>query len=351
MDTQDYTRSESKRKRGQHLRLEERGAIHALFKAGYSDRAVARFIGCSPTTVGNERRRGTPARKGKRGRIPQYNPRIGHQVYLEHRKRCRRKRKVERCGEFVEWALDKIKKHRWSLDACVGNAKRSKRFDEDEIPSTSTLYNAVWAGYFTLKPIDLPEATKRRHHRGKIRINKRMKGTSIEQRPSVVEERKEMGHWETDTVIGKRDGKEAVVLSLVERVSRNYLSILIPDRTAEAVMGGMKQLRETFGDRFSAVFKTITTDNGSEFETFSQVEDWGTKIFFAHPYSSWERPVNERHNGMLRIYMPKGKSMANCTPEEVMAYSDEMNGLPRRCLDYRTPEEIFEAFLDSVYAA
>jgi IS30 family transposase len=233
----------------------------------------------------------------------------------------------------------------------VGYARRNKLFHESQIPSTSTLYNAVWAGRFALKPIDLPEATKRRHHKRKSRVNKRPKGTSIEHRPAVVDERKEMGHWETDTVVGKREGKEAVVLSLVERVSMNYLSILIPGKTSDAVMGGMKLLRETFGDKFGTVFKTITTDNGPEFETFSQVEDWGTKIYFAHPYSSWERPVNERHNRILRIYMPKGKSMAHCTPEDVLAYSDEMNGLPRRCLDYRTPEEVFEEFLDTVYAA
>lgn len=351
VDTQDYTITEPKRKRGQHLRLEDRGAMHVLFKEKYTDRAIARIIGCSPSTVGNERARGTPARKSNRGRAPQYNPRVAQQVYRENRIRSRRKHKLESCGLFTTWALEQIKEYGWSLDACVGYARRNKLFHESQIPSTSTLYNAVWAGRFALKPIDLPEATKRRHHKRKSRVNKRPKGTSIEHRPAVVDERKEMGHWETDTVVGKREGKEAVVLSLVERVSMNYLSILIPGKTSDAVMGGMKLLRETFGDKFGTVFKTITTDNGPEFETFSQVEDWGTKIYFAHPYSSWERPVNERHNRILRIYMPKGKSMAHCTPEDVLAYSDEMNGLPRRCLDYRTPEEVFEEFLDTVYAA
>ena len=146
MDTQDYTITEPKRKRGQHLRLEDRGAMHVLFKEKYTDRAIARIIGCSPSTVGNERARGTPARKSNRGRAPQYNPRVAQQVYRENRIRSRRKHKLESCGLFTTWALEQIKEYGWSLDACVGYARRNKLFHESQIPSTSTLYNAVWAG-------------------------------------------------------------------------------------------------------------------------------------------------------------------------------------------------------------
>ena len=113
----------------------------------------------------------------------------------------------------------------------------------------------------------------------------------------------------------------------------------------------MKVLRAEYGDLFSKVFKTITTDNGSEFEDFAQVEQWGTDIYFAHPYSSCERPVNERHNGLFRRYIPKGVSIERYRPEDVLAFSDELNGLPRKRLGYSTPEELFEAFLDSIYAA
>jgi len=71
----------------------------------------------------------------------------------------------------------------------------------------------------------------------------------------------------------------------------------------------------------------------------------------AHPYSSWERPINERHNGLLRGFIPKGVSMEKFSPEQILAFADELNGRPRRRLGYQTPEELFEAFLDSVYAA
>lgn len=99
------------------------------------------------------------------------------------------------------------------------------------------------------------------------------------------------------------------------------------------------------------MFKTITVDNGSEFADFSQVEAWGTKVFFAHPYSSWERSQNERHNGLFRDYVPKGESIEQYSEEYLLMSADELNGRPRKKLGYCTPEELFEAFLDAVFAA
>ena len=100
------------------------------------------------------------------------------------------------------------------------------------------------------------------------------------------------------------------------------------------------------------MFKTITVDNGSEFADFSQVEqDCGTRVYFAHPYSFWERAQNERHNGMLRDYIPKGVSIENYSDEYIVSAADELNGRPRRKLCYHTPEELFEAPFDRIFAA
>lgn len=94
-----------------------------------------------------------------------------------------------------------------------------------------------------------------------------------------------------------------------------------------------------------------TVDNGSEFSAFSQVENWGCAVYFAHPYTSWERPQNERHNGLFRVFVPKGVSIEAFSAEYILAAADELNGRPRKKLGYRTPEELFDEFLDSVYAA
>jgi hypothetical protein len=128
-------------------------------------------------------------------------------------------------------------------------------------------------------------------------------------------------------------------------------SIRIPGKDADSVLNAMQSLREEFGDKFSQVFKTITVDNGSEFSAFSQVENWGCAVYFAHPYTSWERPQNERHNGLFRAFVPKGASIEAFSAEYILAAADELNGRPRKKLGYRTSEELFDEFLDSVYAA
>lgn len=94
----------------------------------------------------------------------------------------------------------------------------------------------------------------------------------------------------------------------------------------------------------------MTADNGPEFETFSQYEQLDTKIYFTHPYRSWERPQNERHNGLLRDYIPKGISIERYSDEDVLSIADELNQRPRRILGYHTPAEFFDHFLDEVYA-
>ena len=97
---------------------------------------------------------------------------------------------------------------------------------------------------------------------------------------------------------------------MLEKKTQHYLAIRIPGKTSEAVNAAMQKLREEFGESFfSQIFKTITVDNGPEFADFAQTEQFGTKVYFAHPYTSWERAQNERENGMLRRYIPKGSPL------------------------------------------
>lgn len=351
MDHLNYNTGTPERKRGQHLQREQRGALQHLKRLGYTNRAIAKELDCSPTTVGNELRRGTPSRKSNRGRAPGYSAKRGEQVYKCNRSRCHKRYKLESCKPFLEWVVEQFRLRHWSIDACVGYARLHGKFKENEMACTSTLYNAVWAGSLPLRSIDLPEALKRKRHKDKHRENKRVLGTSIEKRPEIAAKRAEEGHWEGDTVVGLRAGKEAVILSLVEKKTQNYLAIPIPGKTSEAVMDAMTALRQEYGNQFSEVFKTITLDNGSEFADLSKLEQWGTMVYFAHPYTSWERPQNERHNGLFRLYVPKGVSMKKYTAEYILSSADELNGRPRRKLGYRTPEELFDAFLDRVYTA
>lgn len=351
MDCQDYITIPAERKKGQHLQREERGAIQHLHHQGLSARAIARELGCSPTTVTNELRRGTPPRKSGKGRKPGYSAKRGEAVYKANRQRCRKPHKLAKCQRFLDWVAQQYREHKWSFDACVGHARLRGLFSEKKMVCTRTLYNEVWAGNLSLAVTELPEAVKRKRNKdSKPRENRRSYGKSITERPEIASLRIEEGHWEGDTVVGKKEGKEAVILTLLEKKTENYLAIQIPGKTAAAVNAAIGQLRAGYGEKFSQVFKTITVDNGSEFSDFCTAEQWGTAVYYAHPYTSWERAQNERHNGLLRAFVPKGVSIENFSPEYIMAAADELNGRPRRKLGYHTPEELFDAFLDRVYA-
>ena len=134
-------------------------------------------------------------------------------------------------------------------------------------------------------------------------------------------------------------------------MTHDYIAIRISGRTCAGIEEAIAYLKSEYGEeRFSQVFKTITVDNGTEFETFTQLETLGTKVYFAHPYSSWERPQNEHHNGILRQYIPKGTGIDGYRDEDILNIADEINSRPRRVLDYQTPAELFNTFLDEVCA-
>lgn len=347
MDKYYFTTNDEERKRGQHLRAEERGAIQHLKKLGYSNRAIAKELNCSPSTVGYELKRGMIGYSG-RGRKPCYSAKRGAKVYQSNRSHCKRPNKHFTDTAFIHWMVEMVHLHKWSFDTCVGRAKLLNLFPPHTIPCTKTLYNLLWRGKLPITLFALPEVLSRRAH-GKPRIPKRHNGKSIDERPVEVSQRTTFGHWESDTVVGRKKKGESAAFSIVERLTGYYLTIRIQGKTSDGIADAMQQLNNEFGEHFSQVFRTITTDNGSEFADFANMESLGTGIYFAHPYSSWERPVNERSNRLLRRFLPKGVSMNNYTDEQILMFSDEINAMPRKRLGYRTPEELFEEQLDKIY--
>lgn len=139
---------------------------------------------------------------------------------------------------------------------------------------------------------ELPEVLTRRK-RGVPQNFRRQNGKSIDTRPPEVLDRNPFGHWESDTVLGRKRKGEPAVFTIVERLTGYYLSIRIDSKTTGGVAGAIEQLRQQYGEHFSEVFRSITTDNGSEFADFTAIERYGSEIYFAHPYSAWERPINE----------------------------------------------------------
>lgn len=185
----------------------------------------------------------------------------------------------------------------------------------------------------------------------RVRTNRRILGTSIKERPASIDTREEFGHWEIDTVIGTKDKIDSVLLTLAERKTRHYIVRKIESKTSHAVLKELSNLKEYYGKQFNQVFKSITSDNGQEFAQLFKIEqEASVKVYFTHPYASCERGTNERHNGMLRRFLPKGVAINGYSADDIAFIEGWCNTLPRKLLNYHTPKELFEDELDIIYA-
>lgn len=153
-------------------------------------------------------------------------------------------------------------------------------------------------------------------------------------------------------VIGQKSGEDNVLLTLLEWKTRQLSIIRLPDKSAESVIKIFNKMHEDYGDFFSRIFSTITTDNGSEFARLIELENvTSSKVYFTHPYTSCEKGSIENHNGLIRRFIPKGKRIKDYSDNDILAIELWANGLPRKILGYRTPKELFEEEMDRIYAA
>ena len=339
MDKTNYT---TEHRKGQHLTSEERHEIEVRFnKDKWSIYSIAKELGRPYNTIKNEIGRGTVLKYN--GKVSCYNADAGYAAYLVHRQECRRKYRTLEVSAFLQYVSEHFKEDKWSLDDCAGRAVTDGTFPRAKTVCTKTLYRYVDLGLLPIKNIDLPEKLRRNTKRHEARKNRKILGKSIEERPKIIDTREEFGHWEIDSVLGKKNENEPAVVALTERKHRNSIWLKVKNHSAEAVDEALEQLFETFGDKCREVFKTITSDNGSEFANLSRLESKGIGIYFTHPYTSCEKGTVECHNRMLRRFIPKGKSIDDYTADEIMMFADIINALPRKLLGYRTPEELFEA--------
>lgn len=346
----DNPNCNTEHRKGQHLTYENRMLIQIRLKDGRSPSCIAKELGCAYNTVKNEIGRGTVELYG--GMVKRYKADAGQHTYQKNRQNSRRQYKALEASEFLKYVAEKFYGlEHWSLDACSGYALQSGIFRRGQTVCTKTLYNYVDNGLLKIKNIDLPQKLKRNTKTKRVKKNVKKLGKSIEERPSDIEQRNEFGHWEVDTVIGSKSADDAVILTLVERMTRNSIWLKIGGKTASAVSDSFERLRYEYGDKFSEIFKSITGDNGSEFAELSRQEAYGSQVYFTHPYASYEKGTNERHNGLLRRFVPSGRRIEDYSDDDILFISDWSNGLPRKLLGYKTPEELFEAELDRIYSA
>ena len=206
--------------------------------------------------------------------------------------------------------------------------------------STNTIYDGIRKGYLEVSTKDrkrMKDKSRRcRVERNKIPESK--KDRSIELRPDYINNRKEFGHFEMDLVLGKQGKDKECLLTLTERKTRFEIVIKLNNKSSSEVIRAINSIKEHLKGYSSEIFKSITTDNGSEFSRYEEIEEiLGTMVYFCHPGASYEKGTNERHNGMLREYIPKGSDISKYSAEDLDRIVSKLNDLERKKLNYYTP--------------
>ena len=332
----------TRRSKGQHLTYFERTEIQSMKRLGMSNRWIAAQLGRSHSTINDEIKRGTVVQKklvnGKPFFFEDYYGETGQIVYERNREASKPRYKLVRIEKFIAYVQEKMQSNKWSPDVIVGRAIEEGTFTSQERVCAKTLYRYIDEGLIELTNLDLWAKVRRKSKTKRNRAHKRVLGQSIEARPLEINHRQTFGHWEIDTVIGKKTKDEPVLLTITERLSRYQIIIKLPGKNEAVVKEALEQISKD-NPYFPLIFKSITADNGSEFASLSEALMDRSAVYFAHPFSSWERGTNEKHNGILRRFLPKGKSLKDVSLEQIQQITNWMNHLPRKLLKYRTPTE------------
>lgn len=323
----------------------ERQQLEALARAGHSVMEIAAQLGFCRQTIYNELRVGAVQVVRKPNGIYidviEYSADKARQLHSYNQTAKGRELKIGNHHNYAQRLEDLMRgvqadgtvdrRKRYSPAAALAQAKR------EGYPVTvcpATLYAYIAKGVFLhLTKADLWNPRKKRKYNKVQRIAHPLL-PSIANRPQAINDRAEPGHWEMDLVVGKAKTKPAL-LTLTDRMTRQEVIIKIPDKTSNSVLKALA--------RVQAPIHSITTDNGSEFLSYTKMRcilPELQEVYYCHSYASWEKGTNERHNRMIRQWFPKGTDFGQVTQEELDDLAEWLNNYPRRVLGWRCPAEV-----------
>ncbi len=305
------------------LTREERYQIYALKAVGQSKTEIAKVLGRHKSTIGREMTRNC----GLRG----YRAKQADSLAANRRQ----EKPTRRISDDSWLRVEQLFHEYWSPE----QISHWLHQEENIYVSPEWIYQYVLRdkrdGGDLYEYLRCQKQRKKRYgtpdRRGQIKGR-----VSIDERPKVVNERSRIGDWEADTVIGKQGGD--VLVTLVERKTRWSIIGKAPNRTAAKVRAVIvKRLLP-----LSEHVHTLTYDNGKEFALHQDIDkELRSDGYFAHPYHSWERGLNENTNGLIRQFFPKGKDLSDVTDEDIQRVMDKLNNRPRKCLGFKTPNQVF----------
>jgi transposase, IS30 family len=311
------------------LTQEQRYHISALCKAGYFQTQIAAELGVHKSTISREISRNS----GERG----YRPKQANELALEKRHHAAKhitftlalqKMVVEKI--LMDWSPDQISGYFEVNGIATISHERIYQFLLDDKKSGGTLHT------------HLRHSGKRRKKRygSKDRRGQIKNRVSIDERPKVVDKKVRLGDWEGDTIIGAQQQK--AIVTLVDRASRLTRIGPVATKRADIVSGIIVDLLRPM----RRITHTVTLDNGKEFSGHEDIaKSLSVDIYFAHPYSSWERGLNENTNGLIRQYIKKGSSFEGITAKRIAFIEDRLNNRPRKSLGYCTPNQVYKEAL------
>jgi len=311
------------------LTEEDRIEIYAMKQAGKEQNKIALKLGVHPSTISRELARNT----GLRG----YRPKQAQQKTLHRRFTARKALKM--MPETIDYIESKLAEQH-SPEQIAERMKLDPGW-HGPVVSHERIYQHVWQdkaqGGMLYKHLRIGGTKQRR----KRRNSRDMRGTiknrvGIQERPNIVERKIRIGDWEGDTVVGKNH--QGALVTLVDRKSKLTLIGKVDRYTAEAVEITIISLMELLPRRNY----TLTVDNGKEFASHESIADTlQIKVYFADPYSAWQRGLNENTNGLIRQYVPKGSDVRSLTDRQIQHIMDRLNNRPRKSLGFLTPNEVF----------
>lgn len=307
----------------QQLTYEQRCQIYTLKKTGFSQRQIASEIGVSQSTVSRELSRNS----GDRG----YRYKQAHRKAAERRdSAC----KATKMTVFVIGLIESKLQLDWSPEQISGWLKKARSISI----SHEAIYLHIWdnkqSGGILYRHLRRQGKKYDKRRNGKSTRGHIKNRVGIEERPDIVEERSRLGDWEIDTVIGK--GHQGALVTIVERATQKILCAQVANKTEAEVTKATITLLAPYKEHVH----TITADNGKEFSGHEKIaKALDADVYFAHPYSSWQRALNENLNGLLRQYFPKGTNLKLVSQAAVRKAVRRLNTRPRKTLGFKTPNQ------------
>ena len=326
----NITETENKEvKRNSDITYEERCKIEFMVKKKYTMQEMAEELGRNKSIISREINRHCEEKWDYNTGICKkvYSAAVAQGKYEYSKKKAGRKCKLSRAlKQFIE---DKILKEKWSPEEVAGYIKVNNIKFEIQ-PSFQIIYYWIEKGKLNISPLDLV-------HKAKL-------------------EKKEFGHWELDCVEGSKDSKKTY-MTLLERMTKKYIVVEMKEHTNECIKKAIDSLEEKYGSKFKKIFKSMTTDNGHEFLNYDKIEiskfnenERRTEVYYADPYSSWQKGMNENCNGILRRFIPKGTDLNKVSSDKLEKILNKINGKPRKILGFISADKRFKEEIEKIVA-